>query len=185
MRKTQGTEIKISDVMILCAGLFLAGFLLAGMPPALAAGPPAPAKTDAKTTADSAKAKPEVPPAAYRYSPAGKADPFMSFVEEEVAREEAAKKKGSGQAATAAINVLQRHDANQYILVGIASDEKSRSAMVVDPTKKYFFVVNVGTYIGPNMGRVTEILNDQIIVAEQVKTDNGKIKPRRVVIRFQ
>ena len=178
MRKTQGTEIKISDVMILCAGLFLAGFLLAGMPPALAAGPPAPAKTDAK-------AKPEVQPAAYRYSPAGKADPFKSFVEEEVGREEAAKKKGAGQAKTAAINVLQRHDANQYILVGMASDEKSRSAMVVDPTKKYFFVVNVGTYIGLNMGRVTEIQNDQIIVDEQVKTDNGKVKPRRVVIRFQ
>ena len=178
MRKTQGTDIKISDVMILCAGLFLAGFLLAGMPPALAAGPPAPTKADAT-------AKPEVQPAAYRYSPAGKADPFRSFVEEEVAREEAARKKGAGQATTAAVNVLQRHDANQYILVGIASDEKSRSAMVVDPTKKYFFVVNVGTYIGLNRGRVTEILNDQIIVAEQVKTDNGKIKPRRVVIRFQ
>jgi len=184
MRKKQGTEIKTSNVMILCAGLLLTGFLLAGMPPALAAGPAAPAKAEAKATAESAKAKPEVQPAAYRYSSAGKADPFKSFVEEEVARE-ADRKKGSGQAQTAAINVLQRHDADQYILVGIASDEKSRSAMVVDPTKKYFFVVNVGTYMGLNMGRVTEILNDQIIVAEQVKMDNGKIKPKKVVIRFK
>jgi len=184
MRKKQGTEIKISGVMILCAGLLLTGFLLAGMPPALAAGPAAPAKAEAKATAESAKAKPEVQPAAYRYSSAGKADPFKSFVEEEAARE-AARKKASGQAQSVAINILQRHDVNQYILVGIASDEKSRSAMVVDPTKKYFFVVNVGTSIGLNMGRVTAILDDKIIVDERVKMDDGKIKPRKVVIGFQ
>jgi Tfp pilus assembly protein PilP len=185
MRKTQGTDIKIFDAMILCAGFILAGFLPAWMSPALAASPPAPAAADVKVTGVSTIIKPDVQDAAYRYSPAGKADPFRSFVTEEAAREEAAKKKQSLQAKTAAINILQRHDANQYILVGIASDEKSRSAMIIDPTKKYFFVVNVGTYIGLNMGRVKEILNDQIIIEEKVKMDDGKIKPRKVVIRFQ
>lgn len=185
MRKMRGTEIRISDVMMLCAGLLLTGFMLAGMPPALAAGLPAPAKADARTTAETAKAKPQVQPAAYHYNPAGKADPFRSFVEEEVARAEAAKKKGAAQAQTAAVNILQRHDAGQYILVGIASDEKSRSAMVVDPTKKYFFVVNVGTSIGLNRGRVTEILHDKIIVDEQVRGDKGRIEKKKVVISFQ
>lgn len=166
--------------MILCTGLLLAGFLLAGMPPALAAGPPAPAKADVKVIGAGAKTTLEVQPAAYRYSPVGKADPFRSFVEEEVAR-----MKASGQATKAAINILQRHDADQYILVGIASDEESRSAMVLDPTKKYFFVVNVGTTIGLNRGRVTAIRDDQIIVEEKVKMDDGKIKPKRIVIRFQ
>lgn len=185
MRKMRGKEIRISDVMMLCAGLLLAGFMLAGMPPALAAGLPAPAKADARTTAETAKTKPQVlTPAAYHYSPAGKADPFRSFVEEEVARAEAAKKKGAAKAQTAAVNILQRHDAGQYILVGIASDEKSRSAMIVDPTKKYFFVVNVGTSIGLNRGRVTEILNDQVIVDEQVRGDKGRIEKKKVVIRF-
>jgi Tfp pilus assembly protein PilP len=184
MRKTQRTDIKISDVMILCAGLLLAGFLPVWMSPALAASLPAPAKADVKVTVAGAMTKPEVQDAAYRYNALGKADPFKSFVDEEAARE-AARKKQVVQATTAAINILQRHEANQYILVGIASDEKSRSAMMIDPTKKYFFVVNIGTTIGLNMGRVTEILNDQIIVEEKVKMDDGKIKPRRVVIRFQ
>jgi type IV pilus assembly protein PilP len=186
MRKTQKTGIKISGVVILGAGLLLAAFLPAGMPPALAAGPPAPAKADARVTVDPAKAKPEVQQADYRYNPAGKADPFRSFVEEEVARE-AARKKASGVQATttAAVNILQRHEAHQYILVGVASDETGRSAMVVDPTKKYFFVVNVGTHIGSNMGRVSAILHDKIIVDEQVRMDSGKPKPRRVVISFQ
>jgi type IV pilus assembly protein PilP len=184
MKKTQGTEIKISGVMMLCVGLLLTGFLLVGLSPALAANLPTPAKAGARLAAEPAKAASEVPSAAYRYNPAGKADPFRSFVEEEVARE-AARKKASGGGTAQAVNVLQRHEAHQYILVGIASDETGRSAMVVDPTRKYFFVVNVGTLLGLNMGRVTAILDDKIIVDEQVRVDNGKTKPRRVVISFQ
>lgn len=171
-----------NNVIMFWAALLLTGCLLI-WPSASAASPP-PAKAGAKVTAPAAAAKPETQPAAYRYSPAGKADPFKSFVEEEVARE-AARKKRSEQTSAVAVNILQRHEAGQYILVGVAGDEKGRTAMVVDPTKKYFFSLNVGTIIGLNMGRVTEIRDDQVIIDEQVRGDKGRIEKRKVVIRFQ
>ena len=184
MREAQKTDIRRNTTMIILAGLILAGFLLAGMHPVLAADPSGPAKAAVQPVGAVAQPISEVQPAAYRYSPFGKADPFKSFVDEEAARE-AARKKQVGQAEAEAVNILHRHDTEQYILVGIASDEKGRSAMVIDPTKKYFFVLNVGTTIGMNRGRVKEIRNDQIIIEEKVKMDDGKIKPRRVIIRFQ
>ncbi len=138
-------------------------------PPAAKVQPPAPpAKT--ASPAPSAKALPsppsspvtqKQPPAAdYHYNPAGKPDPFLPFVDKELAL----KKKVEKAAAVTSIFPLQRVSVEQFNLVGIAGDAKRRLAIV--EAKGKFYPIAVGTIIGLNKGRVVEIRNDRVVVSE-------------------
>lgn len=124
-----------------------------------------------------AQAAPAVPPD-YRYSRAGRTDPFRPFVEMDLAlkkqREEAEKKKAAS--AGRPISPLQQAELGQFRLLGIAGDEKRRTAIVADGTKKRFYPLFVGTYIGLNEGRVAAILSDRVVVEERVATRGKKGK---------
>ncbi len=125
---------------------------------------------------------PAVPPD-YRYSPAGKTDPFRPFLEMDLAlkkkKEEEQKKKAA--AIGRPISPLQQAELGQFRLLGIAGDEKRRAAIVADGTTKKFYPVFVGTYIGLNEGRVAAILPDRLVVEERVETQDKKRK--RVQVR--
>ena len=119
-------------------------------------------------------------PAPYVYHPAGKPDPFFPFIERDLAirkkQEEDLKKKAAmkSTAKTRPVSPLQQSEIGQFRLVGIAGNDKRRTAVVEDGTVKKFYPLFVGTYIGPNEGRVAEILPDRVIVEERIEDPNPK-----------
>ncbi|MDO9228342.1 MAG: pilus assembly protein PilP [Syntrophales bacterium] len=126
------------------------------------------------------------PPAdpAYQYNAAGKADPFMPFLEMDLTLK---KKKEEGQKKKAAamgrpISPLQQAELGQFRLLGIAGDENRRAAIVAHGPTKKFYPLFVGTYIGLNEGRVAAILPDRLVVEERVETQDKK-KRKRVQVR--
>ena len=110
----------------------------------------------------------------YRYNPAGKQDPFKSFIDT------AKKKKAASKSP------LQKISIDELKLVGIAMSDKKRFAMVEDSKgKRSHFIIYRGTPVGMNEGRVVAILADQVIIEERVETPSGEVKTNRVVLKLR
>lgn len=135
-------------------------------------GPPEAAATASTTTV----AKIEE---TYHYNPTGKADPFKPFIDVELA-----KKKAVEQSRPLSLNPLQRQTVDQFKLVGIIGDNKGKRAMVQDSAGKFYSLLP-GAYIGLNNGRISKILADRIIVDEKIRTDEGKIESRKIIIKLR
>lgn len=108
----------------------------------------------------------------YSYNPAGKPDPFKPFIDLQVMSSTKVQAQAQGPVKVESIFPLQRENAQSYNLVGVIGDETRRVAMVEDSAKK-FYPIFVGTHIGLNNGKVTEILADRLMVQE---LDGKKIK---------
>jgi type IV pilus assembly protein PilP len=128
----------------------------------------------------------EAPPPApnYQYNATGKTDPFKPFIEMDPAlkkrmEEEEQKKRAVLKARP--ISPLQQAEIGQFRLLGIAGDENRRVAIVEDGVAKKYYPLFVGTYIGPNEGRVSAILPDRLVVEERVEPQDKKTK--RVQVR--
>jgi type IV pilus assembly protein PilP len=128
-----------------------------------------------------AEAKSASPP--YKYNPIGKPDPFKSFVDEDLNRE-ARKKREETTRASRFLSPLQRENIDQFKLVGIAGDEKGRKAVVQD-LKGKVYPIFIGTYIGPNNGKVVEILADHVVIEEKFKASAGKTKSNRITMKLR
>jgi Tfp pilus assembly protein PilP len=160
-------------ILLLVGGTTLAGAPTAQVP---APAPAVPAVSPGKPAATTVPAPP--PPADYVYQSSGKQDPFKPFLDTDQALQ---KKKQDEQKKTAAakarpISPLQQAEMAQFRLLGIAGDGSRRTAMVEDRSTKKFYPLSVGTYIGPNEGRVAEILADRVVVEERVETQDNKSK---------
>lgn len=132
-----------------------------------------------------AAATPAVAPAAsqpYRSRTVGKPDPFRPFIETDL--EQKIRKEGSqskkGGVKSRPLSPLQQMEIKQFRLVGIAGDDKKRTAVVEDGTAKKIYPLFVGTYIGPNEGRVAQILPDRVIVEERVEDQTKKGKQAQI-----
>ncbi|HLA27630.1 MAG TPA: pilus assembly protein PilP [Syntrophales bacterium] len=120
------------------------------------------------------------PPADYHYNPTGKPDPFLPFVEKEIAL-----KKKMEKTNIASIFPLQREGIDQFNLVGIAGDEERRFAVVeTKDSKSRFYPVAVGTVIGLNNGKVVEIKRDVIVIEEVTMGRTGR-KINRITKRLR
>ena len=124
------------------------------------------------------------PTPAYRYSAAGKADPFKPFMETDAAVKKKMEEEKKRLEALKArpFSPLQRADIGQFRLVGIAGSGKKRTAMVQDDSGKKYYPLFVGTYIGLNEGRVVEIRSDRVIVEEKKTGTAKKTQIRRVTV---
>jgi type IV pilus assembly protein PilP len=213
MRKEQGITKRKMSILIMGAGLLWAGFLAPGQPrEALGADPPetktaapaaAPATPPAAAPATSPSAaappappappvaQPAAPPApapavtisappavkiekSYYYDPTGKNDPFKPFIDTELAKK---------KTVELSVNPLRRLAVEQFRLVGIIGDGRGRRAMVQDSKGKFYSLLP-GDYIGLNNGRVSQVLPDSIVVDEKIRTDEGKIRPRKIIIKL-
>lgn len=137
------------------------------VPAAPAAAPFAPVEV-AKAVDDA----PEAPKSEeYTYNPIGKRDPFRTFI----ASQESSK--------IPAPTPLQRFDIDQYSLVGIVWGTDRPRGMVEDP-EMVGHVVEIGTYIGKNWGKVTQITSDKIVVTEEYLTVDGTlvVNPIEIVL---
>ncbi len=105
----------------------------------------------------------------YTYNAAGKTDPFKPFIEVDPAVKKPVqtdKKKGAPKGRP--LSPLQQVEIEQFRLVGIAGNSERRTAVVEERASKKFYPLSVGTYIGPNGGRVAQILPDRVVVEERV-----------------
>lgn len=178
-----------------CGGLLLAftgGMLIAGS--WVVAANTAPPVDAAKPVAKPAPPAAPQASAPYVYQPAGKADPFYPFIEAELAIQKKQEEDLKKQAAMKAVakkrplSPLQQAEISQFRLVGIAGNDKRRTAVVEDGAAKKFYPLFVGTFIGPNEGRVAEILPDRVVVEESIEEANpkaNKVQVKRITMMLR
>lgn len=165
-----------------CSAILQSGMLILLIAGATAfAGAPAdavPATPPASVApAATVPAAPPVSPAMDPGPPAGKADPFKPFLETDqtlLRKKQEQKKKAAVKGRP--ISPLRQAEIAQFRVVGIAGDDGRRKAIVEERTTKKFYPLSVGTYIGPNDGRVAEILADRVVVEERIETQDNKKK---------
>lgn len=153
---------------------------------------PSPASATANVTPESTATPVAAAPAAvsapslpgqassYSYHPAGKPDPFKSFIV--IVDKKAPKTKAAAEKKERPTSIfpLQKAETDQYKVVGIVGNENRRIAIVEDASKKHY-PLSIGTRIGLNNGKVTEILADRVIV-EEYDDDN---KEKRVILKLR
>ncbi|HVO31246.1 MAG TPA: pilus assembly protein PilP [bacterium] len=108
----------------------------------------------------------------YTYNPIGKRDPFKSFLAEEIA-------PGSQKALTP----LQRYDIDQLNVIGIIWGISTPRAMVTTPDAKGY-VVQKGTLVGKNWGKVSRITQDEVIVSEEYRDFEGKLIVHEIPLKM-
>lgn len=107
------------------------------------------------------------------YNPAGKRDPFSSFL---------AKQRGPDEMSPDA-PPLQRWETDRFVLTGVVWNVETPRALLVDP-EGTGHVVRHGTYVGRNWGKVTSISEDGIVVTEEYRMLDGELVVNPVSIRF-
>ncbi|MEE2751295.1 MAG: pilus assembly protein PilP [Myxococcota bacterium] len=103
----------------------------------------------------------------YSYNPIGKRDPFRSFI------------AGRQDEEIRSPTPLQRFDIEQLTLVGIVWGIDHPRALIQDPDK-ISHVVERGTYIGRNWGKVAEITSREIVITEEYQTIEGELVTEQV-----
>jgi type IV pilus assembly protein PilP len=91
--------------------------------------------------------------ALYSYNPVGKRDPFRGKLVE-------------GRRPCERCTPLQELDLSQLSLVGVVWGTDRARGLVMDP-KGEGHVVELGTYVGKNWGRVTAITSDTVVITEE------------------
>lgn len=102
----------------------------------------------------------------YVYNPIGKRDPFRSFL--------GAGADGGGEPDDSPRTPLQRYELDEYRLVGIIWGVDRPRALVEDPDR-VGHVMEIGTYIGKNWGKVTQITSTEVVVTEEYQTIDGEL----------
>lgn len=110
-----------------------------------------------------AETKPGPAPAPL-YDPAGRRDPFVSFIKSETEKLKVDLK---------ALPPLQRYELGELKYVGVIWQKKGPMALVEDAEGKGYSV-RVGTRIGHNDGVVTRITDSEITVREEIPGYRGK-----------
>lgn len=145
-----------------------------------AEAPAAPADgTEAGAETPKEKEKPKDPLEAaiaaqegYVYNPIGKRDPFRSFL--------AVDPKDDDDTPR---TPLQRYDLDQYALVGVIWGVERPRALVEDP-ERVGHVVEIGTYIGKNWGKVTQITSSGVVVTEEYQTIDGELVVNEIPVKL-
>jgi type IV pilus assembly protein PilP len=152
-----------------------AGAPTAGKPPAdkpAGAAPPAEAaeakKAEPLDPLDAAIAAQE----GYVYNPIGKRDPFRSFLA-----------TGTREEDDTPRTPLQRYDLDQYALVGVIWGIDRPRALVEDP-ENTGHVIEIGTYIGKNWGKVTQITSSGVVVTEEYQTFDGELVVNEIPMKL-
>ncbi|OGR15483.1 MAG: hypothetical protein A2277_09475 [Desulfobacterales bacterium RIFOXYA12_FULL_46_15] len=105
------------------------------------------------------------------YDSQGRVDPFLPLIQEKVEEPQSAIDDNPQRILTP----LEKIELGQIRLVAIVTMENKKIAMVEEATGKGYEVI-IGTYIGRNQGKVSEINDSSIMVTELVKDFRGKLK---------
>lgn len=113
--------------------------------------------------------------AGYVYDPTGKPDPFRPFIMETARPREIAEQM---------LQPLQRYEVSQLKLVAIIWGPDAPMAMVEDSTGKGY-IISKGSYIGKNEGRVTDILQNEVVITEQSSNVFGETKTKEIRVKLR
>ena len=115
------------------------------------------------------------------YSGEGRINPFLPLIraEKKTSPEEEGPKK-----PTRILTPLEKLDYSQMKLVAIVGRATGEYSAMVQESSGKGYVVKPGIFIGRNGGKVTEILQDRIIVVERVKDYKGDMITRRQEIKL-
>jgi len=117
------------------------------------------------------------------YNPVGKVDPFAPLYKEEKekdAKKVVVKPKGPERPRTP----LEKLDLAQLKLTAIVSTSDQKRALVEEVSGKGY-VVELGTRIGLERGKVVEIARDRIIIEHQDEDDFGKTASKKRELKLQ
>jgi type IV pilus assembly protein PilP len=110
--------------------------------------------------------------AEYRYDPAGKPDPFRSYIRE-------LSRLKNATAATP----LERFDLSQISVSAVIWGTKNPRALIHDPSGKGYIVAE-GTPVGKNDGRIIEINDGRVLVKETYVDYEGQATTKDVELRL-
>lgn len=112
---------------------------------------------------------------AAHYSSAGKIDPFRALVQEKPPEPEPG--PGPEPGPPRRLTPLEKVALSQIRLVAVIEMKNQRIAMVQEANGKGY-EVSIGTYIGKQRGRITQIKPSSIVVTEPVRDYKGKLSER-------
>ena len=149
-------------------------------------------ETSVKTEKQAAKSGPEkqttvsrlpvLPKVGLTYNPIGKIDPFVPLLKGGPAITTGVKRKEKKRRIP--LTPLEKVDLSQLTLKGIIQAPNGSRAIVTEASGKGY-VIRVGTFIGTQSGRVSEILRDRVIVEEEVENVLGKVTLRNRELKLQ
>ena len=115
------------------------------------------------------------------YDPTGKIDPFVPLMEDKPALAEGTQ---TVKKRRIPLTPLEKVDLSQLRLEGVLLAPNGNRAMVAEASGKGY-IVSVGTYIGTQSGRVTQILKDRMIIEEEVENVLGKVTLQNRELKLQ
>ncbi|WP_321413909.1 pilus assembly protein PilP [uncultured Desulfobacter sp.] len=116
-----------------------------------------------------------------KYNSNNRVDPFVPLIAEKNVSAESDSSEDSKPKRT--LTPLEKLALSQVKLVAVVEMQNRTIAMVEEATGKGYEVA-VGTYIGPNGGRVTAITQEGIKIEEKAKDYQGKHHKRYEEIKF-
>jgi len=120
---------------------------------------------------------------AYVYDPIGKIDPFAPMFRAKTETPEVSEKK-AGQPERKPMTPLEKIALSQLKLVAVMIAPSGNKALVEEASGKGY-IVNEGTYIGTNSGRVLSILLDKVVVEEEVEDVLGNLTIKKTEMKLQ
>lgn len=117
------------------------------------------------------------------YDPKGRFDPFEPLFKEQK-NEQPSVKKQSDREKRIPKTPLEKIALSQLKLSAIIRATSGNKALVVDATGKGY-VVEKGTYIGLNSGRVIQIEPERIVIEEDIEDIMGELKIRNSELKLQ
>jgi len=108
------------------------------------------------------------------YDSHGKIDPFNPLIQD---KPEESRSIIAEKGPKRILTPLEKVGLDQIRLVAVIIMEKRQIAMVEEASGKGY-EVGIGTYIGKNQGKVSEIKDSSIVIKELVKDYKGRLKER-------
>jgi len=106
------------------------------------------------------------------YESKGKNDPFKPLIQEKSVE---VSQPVSDNRPKRILTPLEKIELSQIRLVAVIIMKNKQIAMVEEASGKGYEIA-IGTYIGKNQGRVSEIKNNSILVEELIKDYKGRLK---------
>ena len=117
------------------------------------------------------------------YDPKGRFNPFKPLFKEQQ-NEPVAVKKQSDREKRTPQTPLEKVALSQLKLTAIIRASSGNRALVIDATGRGY-VVEKGTYIGLNSGRVVQIEQERIVIEEDIEDIMGELKIRNSELKLQ
>jgi len=116
------------------------------------------------------------------YDPTGKLNPFLPFVSDEA--EKVAEQTDNQKKKRTPLTPLEKIDIGQLRLTAITRTPSGNIALVEEASGKGY-VLNEGTYIGLNAGKVISVLSDKVVIEEEIENIFGKVSIQERELKLQ